>query len=329
MGPAFLFLKRYDSHGLIAAGLTALRPLLAVRYAESQFETADFDLVFCAGLMVNSLSAFLSRSLGPSLAYFERFMTGILPAGSSIGREPMSRANMQRRAQSLIEPTPLHDRAFVALEKHRVWERIFEAKRFEDRFPVRQQIDILLTEIRNFSLHLCYSADLKAQLACVDEHVPRTRAMLKMVFDEVERAKKLEAETAKVQKKVAAVREHLRRHPPLSFLECYLTAATAILLALALMPLNPHYLSIFRIAIFSVASFLVFRLRGSRGGDGLIKFCLLLTAGLFNPFVPVHIDRTLWTLLDLGCVFLFWVIYRDEIERYRLRATIRRARGRS
>lgn len=79
----------------------------------------------------------------------------------------------------------------------------------------------------------------------------------------------------------------------------------AALLVLALLPLPYGYYTFLRLVITGWALFLAwgeYRHAGSANGWAI---GFLLIAALFNPLVPIHLDRSTWAFLDCGTAVFF------------------------
>ncbi|TIO29002.1 DUF6804 family protein [Mesorhizobium sp.] len=80
-------------------------------------------------------------------------------------------------------------------------------------------------------------------------------------------------------------------------------AAVALLLALA--PWPYAYYELLRIVVCGTGIFCGVQFYGLAEKGRGIAIALFTTAALFNPFLPVHLNRELWSVLNIGGALLF------------------------
>jgi flagellar biosynthesis component FlhA len=80
---------------------------------------------------------------------------------------------------------------------------------------------------------------------------------------------------------------------------------TGVLLCLAVIPVMPHgYYTLLRLAVCCTAGYVIYKLKNHEQlSRHLIP--LAVVAVLFNPLIPVHIDRFFWLPIDLGVAVYF------------------------
>lgn len=92
----------------------------------------------------------------------------------------------------------------------------------------------------------------------------------------------------------------------------FLKIISAVLLFTAIFELPYGYYEFLRIAIFIGMAFLLFAERESKP-----ELQLILYAGigiLFNPFIPIHLERNIWFYLDISIsVLLMLLVVREFI----------------
>ncbi|ATN34730.1 hypothetical protein ACO34A_13065 [Rhizobium sp. ACO-34A] len=77
---------------------------------------------------------------------------------------------------------------------------------------------------------------------------------------------------------------------------------TTIALLLALAPWPYEYYMLLRVLVFASGVYCgVSLLAHSRGS----AVALFLTAALFNPFLPMHLTREIWMVLNVVCAAVF------------------------
>lgn len=88
-------------------------------------------------------------------------------------------------------------------------------------------------------------------------------------------------------------------------------AVLSIMLLWALNDANPYgYYLLLRLVCTGVFAFLTYR--SSMQGSPRWAWAFGLTAALYNPFIPAHLDRATWSIINVATVALaiasFWVI---------------------
>lgn len=78
-------------------------------------------------------------------------------------------------------------------------------------------------------------------------------------------------------------------------------------LALALLPLPYAYYMLLRIGMCGVFAYLAFSAFQSNQG-GLV-WILGTTAAIYNPFVPLHLGREAWTIINLVTIGLLFYLH--------------------
>lgn len=77
---------------------------------------------------------------------------------------------------------------------------------------------------------------------------------------------------------------------------------TVVALLLALAPWPYEYYMLLRVLVFVSGIYCGINLwADSRGA----AFALFLSAALFNPFLPVHLTREIWMVLNVACAVAF------------------------
>jgi hypothetical protein len=82
----------------------------------------------------------------------------------------------------------------------------------------------------------------------------------------------------------------------------------SVLLLVALLPLPYGYYTLLRIAVFACAGYLAYVSLGASQRGSLVTFSII--ALLFNPIIPVHLDRDIWFFIDIGVAVYFIVKWR-------------------
>jgi hypothetical protein len=78
-----------------------------------------------------------------------------------------------------------------------------------------------------------------------------------------------------------------------------------ILLVIAILRLPYGYYTFTRIVTCGVAAFIAFVGFQERAAIQVWSILLVLIAVLFNPFVPIHLNRSIWFYLDLITAAIF------------------------
>jgi hypothetical protein len=92
------------------------------------------------------------------------------------------------------------------------------------------------------------------------------------------------------------------RRPPLrsdsSEIYRFLCSVAAVLLLVALLPLPYGYYTFLRIVVCGTAGYGAYLF----AEDGRMQWTIALglLAVLFNPIIPIYLDRTTWAILDLA-----------------------------
>lgn len=95
-------------------------------------------------------------------------------------------------------------------------------------------------------------------------------------------------------------------------------AVPVVLLLLALAPLPYGYYTLLRIVVCAAAAFLAFKQFQENQRVSGWMVTLLAIAMLFNPLIPVHLNREIWTFIDLVVAAIFvahFVIIRRKEEK--------------
>ena len=79
-----------------------------------------------------------------------------------------------------------------------------------------------------------------------------------------------------------------------------------VALGIALLPMPYAYYMLLRIGICGVFAYLAFN--AWQAGDQNFTWILGITAAIYNPFVPLHLGRELWTVINLGTIGLLWLV---------------------
>lgn len=91
---------------------------------------------------------------------------------------------------------------------------------------------------------------------------------------------------------------------------CYILCAMLVLAIFAM----PHgYYTFLRICIFLGAGYFAYKMFGD-DIKGKIPYTLGAITILFNPIIPIYLDRQLWTIIDLACAVLFFVLGRNTLK---------------
>ena len=85
-----------------------------------------------------------------------------------------------------------------------------------------------------------------------------------------------------------------------------LILGSMIALGLALLPLPYAYYMLLRIGICGVFAFLAYTSWQSKQ-EGL-AWILGITAAIYNPFVPLHLGRELWSLINIVTIGLLFYL---------------------
>lgn len=80
-------------------------------------------------------------------------------------------------------------------------------------------------------------------------------------------------------------------------------AAIALLLALAPWPYG--YYQLLRVIVFAAGAYGAFTLWEHQRGPAIM---LVICATIFNPFLPVHLNREIWSVLNLAGAALFAMV---------------------
>lgn len=88
-----------------------------------------------------------------------------------------------------------------------------------------------------------------------------------------------------------------------------IAAITAIFLVAAAMPIWPYgYYMLLRVVVFAAGGFCAWSLW--QVGRQSLAVALGIVALLFNPFVPAHLSREIWAVLNLASAGLFvWAFF--------------------
>jgi hypothetical protein len=90
---------------------------------------------------------------------------------------------------------------------------------------------------------------------------------------------------------------------------------TAILLALAPLPLPYGYYQFLRVIVCAVSvSFgIVFFARHRDDTEKVVAWIIMGVGLLWNPFLPVHLPKSIWMIFDLVAAgFFVWISFRRE-----------------
>ena len=79
----------------------------------------------------------------------------------------------------------------------------------------------------------------------------------------------------------------------------------AALLVVALAPLPYGYYTFLRLVVTGWSLFLAWDEYRRQRSVNVWSISFLLIAALFNPLVPIHLERESWRFLDTGCAILF------------------------
>jgi len=82
----------------------------------------------------------------------------------------------------------------------------------------------------------------------------------------------------------------------------------AIMLLVAILPLPYGYYTLLRIVVCISATIIAYEAYEKINRLGFWAVCFSLTALLFNPIIPIFLDRELWFFIDLVVAGLF-VLY--------------------
>ncbi len=82
-----------------------------------------------------------------------------------------------------------------------------------------------------------------------------------------------------------------------------LLVGSVIALGIAVLPMPYAYYMLLRVGMCGVLAYLTFKAARSQK-EGL-SWILGAAAVLYNPFVPVHLNKELWILINLGTIGLF------------------------
>ena len=77
-----------------------------------------------------------------------------------------------------------------------------------------------------------------------------------------------------------------------------------VLLLLALLPMPYGYYTLVRLCIFIYSAYLAYNLWQEKNETWMWIFIVI--AILFNPVIPIYLDRVLWTLIDLITAGIFF-----------------------
>ena len=82
--------------------------------------------------------------------------------------------------------------------------------------------------------------------------------------------------------------------------------AIAVILLLAMLKMPYGYYTFARIAVCGLSGWLCYKNWGTVRNMNNIWFWIFgIVAILFNPIIPVHLDREIWIWIDLLCVCIF------------------------
>jgi len=80
---------------------------------------------------------------------------------------------------------------------------------------------------------------------------------------------------------------------------------SALALCLAVIPVWPYgYYVLLRFIVCGTAAYAIYLLKSNQAFSTHLIF-LVIVAVLFNPFIPIHLTRALWLLINLGCAVYF------------------------
>ncbi len=80
-----------------------------------------------------------------------------------------------------------------------------------------------------------------------------------------------------------------------------LLLVSALMLCLAVIPVWPYgYYVFLRFMVCGSLAYAVYRLKDNPAFNRHV-IALVVLAVLFNPVIPVHLDRMLWVWIDLAC----------------------------
>ncbi|ANM17172.1 hypothetical protein AMK06_CH02276 [Rhizobium sp. N541] len=83
-------------------------------------------------------------------------------------------------------------------------------------------------------------------------------------------------------------------------------------LLLALLPLPYGYYILLRLVVASFSLYLSYRYSGNAAKMTGWALAFLLVAVLWNPVVPIFLDRGSWFVLDLVAAVMFWYAWHDS-----------------
>jgi len=101
-----------------------------------------------------------------------------------------------------------------------------------------------------------------------------------------------------------------------------LSVLSSIMLILSLFTLSSVYYDFLILIIFVSSAFILFRYYQSKEKSVFVIFFLLVLL-LFNPFIPVIIDRQIWQILNVFSALIFWIYFlKDFSEKIKIIAIL-------
>jgi len=101
---------------------------------------------------------------------------------------------------------------------------------------------------------------------------------------------------------------------PVPVIFTFARIAVAALLFWALANHSPNYYVILRWAVFFVAAFGVYRIYIQKDKEWLFVFLHLAIVVVFNPFTPLHLERSVWGVINVitGLFIFFTLLFIDN-----------------
>ena len=81
----------------------------------------------------------------------------------------------------------------------------------------------------------------------------------------------------------------------------------AIMLLVAVLPLPYGFYTLLRIVVTASAAFAAYYFF-KEGDDSQSGIILTLIALLFNPLIPIHLDKVIWIPIDIGTAIYMYIL---------------------
>ena len=82
---------------------------------------------------------------------------------------------------------------------------------------------------------------------------------------------------------------------------------SSVMLLVAVLPLPYGFYTLLRIVVTASAVFAAYYFF-KEGGDSQSGIILALIALLFNPLIPIHLDKVIWIPIDIGTAIYMYIL---------------------